>query len=296
DRDVLAKPCGPVAQGLGLVAGKAVLEWVEARQGTPVLALLSGGASSVCEAFAGDEAEALRDWAAWLGEDIPIEEMNRRRAARSRIKGGRLGRLLAERAPAQAWLLADTAPATAAATVGSAPFFVPERPEAVPHRVLASNEDAVTAAALRLAAQGHQAYRHARRVSGSLEDELEAFLRAAAGLSGDTVALVAGGEPTLRVPQGSPPGGRCQHAAALAPRLLQELRLPGVFLAAATDGRDGATDAAGAWTTAADARLPAAARQLRSHEALDGAGRLVRTGATGTNVNEVWVYLGRPAA
>lgn len=134
---------------------------------------------------------------------------------------------------------------------------------------------------------------------------------------GRTSVLVCGGEttvaiphpsltPTLRargesgplVPEPRPQGGRCQELALAAAQVLGEAgeAARGItLLAAGTDGRDGPTDAAGAWVDAhtwdaiRDAgRDPGAA--LASHEsygALAAAGALLHTGPTGTNVADV---------
>lgn len=92
-------------------------------------------------------------------------------------------------------------------------------------------------------------------------------------------------------------------AAALT---LHERRATGVcLLVATTDGRDGPTDAAGAFVTSETPSLIAAAgidplEALRHHNcypALDAAGALIRTGLTGTNVMDLilgWVPA-RPA-
>jgi glycerate 2-kinase len=65
-------------------------------------------------------------------------------------------------------------------------------------------------------------------------------------------------------------------------------------MAAASDGVDGSTTAAGAVVTAADAgpEARAALAAFDAHRLLDRRGRLVHTGATGTNVNDLWVALG----
>ena len=71
-----------------------------------------------------------------------------------------------------------------------------------------------------------------------------------------------------------------------------------VFLAAGTDGRDGPTDAAGAIVDATTIdRIRqvgidpvAALKDNDSYRALDAAGALLRTGATGTNVADVAVF------
>ena len=115
-------------------------------------------------------------------------------------------------------------------------------------------------------------------------------------------AYVAGGETTVTV-RGGGSGGRNQELAlALA---LEAARGPladrddWVFLAAGTDGRDGPTDAAGGIVDASTvARIRRAGIDPRaalddndSYRALDAVGALLRTGATGTNVADVVVFL-----
>lgn len=117
------------------------------------------------------------------------------------------------------------------------------------------------------------------------------------------LALVWGGETTVPLPAGPHgTGGRAQELALAAARALHEHGAEGrgvTILSAGTDGRDGPTDAAGAvvdattWTRIALAgRNPL--RDLEGHDAypaLDAAGALLRTGMTGTNVNDVVIAL-----
>ena len=287
----------PVPGAGSFEAGRQVLEWArQVPEGEPVLVLLSGGASACAEVPAGlGEAGLQARWQDLLRSGKPIEAMNAERAALSALKGGRLGLLLLQRTPmVRTWVLADTDPATAATAVGSGPLFQAGMPEQVPHHVLASCGDMVAAAGLRLASLGYEVYRHAERIKGPAEDEVRRFLDAFASLPGDRrVALVGGGECAVALPPGAPPGGRCQHAALLAAERLAGLP-PASFLACASDGVDGATDAAGAVVTAADAG-PEAQKALRAfdaHRQLGSRGRLVHTGATGTNVNDLWIALG----
>lgn len=117
------------------------------------------------------------------------------------------------------------------------------------------------------------------------------------------------GELTVALDDGHGIGGRCQQfaveiallleaAARTAPALREVM-----VLAAGTDGRDGPTDAAGAY---ASARLPAVlraagadpeqlVRDRDTHAALDRVGALYRTGRTGNNVADL-VLVGRTAA
>ena len=115
-------------------------------------------------------------------------------------------------------------------------------------------------------------------------------------------AWVAGGETTVTV-RGAGKGGRNQELALAFALEAARGPLAGrgdwVFLAAGTDGRDGPTDAAGGivdGTTAARIRSAgvdpvAALADNDSCRALDVAGALLRTGATGTNVADVALFL-----
>jgi hydroxypyruvate reductase len=129
-----------------------------------------------------------------------------------------------------------------------------------------------------------------------------ALARAAASLgTGERALWVAGGEATVTLPshaQGT--GGRCQElalACALEWHALGAASLS--LLAAGTDGRDGPTDAAGAIVDASTIAASLRAGRdphadLQAHDAfpaLDAAGALLRTGPTGTNVNDVVLAL-----
>jgi hydroxypyruvate reductase len=112
------------------------------------------------------------------------------------------------------------------------------------------------------------------------------------------VAVVAGGETTVRVTPGAR-GGRSQHLALAAALALAGEG--GAVLAAGTDGIDGPTDAAGACVdgqTIARARArgldpEGALAATDSHALLDATEDLVRTGPTGTNVADLVVALRR---
>ncbi len=109
--------------------------------------------------------------------------------------------------------------------------------------------------------------------------------------------LLWGGETTVTV-RGSGRGGRNQEVALAAARVLDGVE--GVCLASiGTDGTDGPTDAAGGIVdgeTALRARalgldLAAALERNDSYSALDALGALIRTGPTGTHVNDLGLAL-----
>jgi hydroxypyruvate reductase len=116
---------------------------------------------------------------------------------------------------------------------------------------------------------------------------------------GDRCGVLAlGGETTVTLPEGpGRPGGRCQELALACAEELDRATgsAPLTLLAAGTDGRDGPTDAAGAIVDRTTWRRVRAAgrdpsRDLLVHDvhaSLDSAGALLRTGPTGTNVNDL---------
>jgi glycerate 2-kinase len=109
--------------------------------------------------------------------------------------------------------------------------------------------------------------------------------------------LVWGGETTVTV-RGHGKGGRNQELALTAALALEGMPDVGL-LALATDGTDGPTDAAGAiidGQTTQHARTfgwdPATAlADNNAYPLLDTVGALLRTGPTGTNVNDITVLL-----
>jgi glycerate-2-kinase len=116
-------------------------------------------------------------------------------------------------------------------------------------------------------------------------------------------APVAGkGAHALAATEAPPSGGRCQELALAAARQLSRHAGDGrriTILAAGTDGRDGTTDAAGAFADASiweqirqTGRDPDVALQRHeSHAVLGAAGALLPRRFTGTNVMDVVIGL-----
>jgi hydroxypyruvate reductase len=118
------------------------------------------------------------------------------------------------------------------------------------------------------------------------------------------VCLLAGGETTVTV-RGPGQGGRNQELAVAAAQALEGFPVPAVIASLATDGVDGASDAAGGivddTTTARGNRLglaPPAVFQAASdtRNYLGPLGDLILTGPTGTNVADVVALLAAPPA
>ncbi|MFO7594459.1 MAG: glycerate-2-kinase family protein, partial [Pseudomonadota bacterium] len=120
----------PLPDENSLAAGEALLEYLaELPVDTPLLFLLSGGASALAEALpegAGlADLKRLNDWL--LASGLGIGEMNAIRKRLSRSKGGRLVRNLRGRRCLQ--LLISDVPGDDVATIGSGPLQpAPEKP------------------------------------------------------------------------------------------------------------------------------------------------------------------------
>lgn len=168
----------------------------------------------------------------------------------------------------------------------------------VENRIIASNAMVAHEAAAYLRERGFDVARAEERVEGVASEIGASLARDGMKLRARQAAIVAG-EWTVNVGAATGSvGGPSQELALAAACTLDGVE--GVrVLAISTDGRDGPTDAAGA---AVDGHTCARARAagidphavLQRHDstkALDAAGALIRTGATGTNLNHVAVVI-----
>lgn len=321
----------PVPTHASFDAGRALLQRARAtREDDVVLFLLSGGASALADVprppLTDEDLGALG--AALLGSGAPIEAVNTVRRHASLLKGGGLRRAMPSRTVVTL-VLSDVLD-RGLEVVGSGPTIADDStmddvravfarwPADLPARVatwLASTDDGTRdiarpedvvlgigdarmarhAAWEALDRLGCDAVEDARFVDGEARDAGRELFEQAATLP-EGRAIVRAGETTVTV-RGRGVGGRNQELA-LAFALVAEQRGDDCWLAAlATDGRDGPTDAAGAFVdrdTAARARScgvdPARALDENdAYRALDAAHALVRTGPTGTNVNDLFV-------
>jgi len=123
--------------------------------------------------------------------------------------------------------------------------------------------------------------------------ELAHHLRVSISEETRPFCLIAGGETTVTI-KGNGKGGRNQEVALAAVEELAGLK-DVVLIAFATDGDDGPTDAAGAVVTGESAQraaplgLPAAdyLSKNNAYPFFDKLGDLLKTGPTGTNVNDL---------
>ena len=167
---------------------------------------------------------------------------------------------------------------------------------ALPAMLVATLGDALAAAERHANEQGLSVRRLAPQAAG---DALLAAHRFAHELvlSVEDV-LLWGGETTVRLPPVPGRGGRNQHFALGAARLIAG-HADLVILAAGTDGTDGNSDDAGAVVdggtvaraTAAGRGVEAALAAADSGTCLEASGDLLHTGPTGTNVGDLFIGL-----
>ncbi len=319
----------PLPDEQSLAAGQKLIEFVTAiPPNAMVLVLLSGGASALVEALPeGMDLAQLRALNGWLlASGLDIGAINRIRKRLSRIKGGRLARLLSPRpvlclaisdvpgddpgAIGSGLLVADRSLQTTLDTTGLSPAvtgmlqFSPSAPvaddpcfEHVQFEIIARLDDAKRAAVEAARQHGFRTMLHAQFVEG---DALAAGARLAQALMAAPAGEVQvwGGETTLTLPPHPGQGGRNQSlalAAALALRGQENIW----FLSAGTDGTDGPTPDAGALvdgdTCARGEAEGLSARQALARadagKFLEVSGDLIQTSATGTNVMDLMLGL-----
>ena len=291
----------PVPDGRSLAAGERLLQWVEELPaGVWPLFLISGGASSLVEVLRAGVSFAQLEQLSNRGltEGVEIAELNAQRARLSRIKGGGLAAQLAGR-PARALFISDV-PDDDPAVIGSGLLGPAASGEdRVERQVIASVDEAMDGVITAASQRGLTADCVRQRFAGEATRLAARFAHEL--LMSNTQVRVWGGESTVRLPQQPGRGGRNQHLALAASKLLAEY--PDLLLlAAGTDGTDGPTAAAGGLVDADTcARLGLAGldpddclSRADSGTALAAAEALVSTGPTGTNVADLVIGLKLP--
>jgi glycerate 2-kinase len=284
------------------------------RPGDAVIVLLSGGTSALIgaprEGMSTEEYD--RTVAALIASGLSITAINRERRKLSRWGGGQLGLALTARgATVEVFAISDV-PGDDPASIGSGPCVVPGDAATIPHHIISTNATARRTAAALAMDRGATALQVSEALHGDVAQcaeriglALRTFAsKARSGQTGMQSRLICwGGEPTVALPGPSaPPGGRMQALALLLARQLHEAGADAdgiTVLCAGTDGRDGATDAAGAivqrhtWEAIrAAGRSPEHdLEHFESHAALQAAKATLPAYASGTNVNDLVLAL-----
>lgn len=311
----------PLPDARSLEAGTAALAFARATPaGSRVLLLVSGGASALFELPApGVTLEDLRRLNEWAqAAAIDIATLNAMRCSLSLVKAGRLPGLFPG-AEVEGLMLSDV-PGDDPAVVGSGllaaagttlptahwpPWLAslavrvattPAATRRCPVTLVGCLDDALDAAESAARSHGLAVQRQIPRLAGDAE---AAARRVCHEFSASSAQLLLwGGETVVRLPEQAGRGGRCQHLALAVARHIDG-QPDIVVLAAGTDGRDGASEDAGAIVDggtlgrAQDAGF-SATRSLATADSgtlLEAAGDLVYTGPTGTNVGDIVMAL-----
>ena len=319
----------PVPDEAGLRAAQAALELTRGlREEDCVLFLISGGGSALFESPLVPLAELEDITGQLLSCGADIVEINTIRKRLSAVKGGRFA-LHCRPAPVFSVVLSDilgdpldmiasgpAAPdsstcAEALAVVRKYGLRLSDRalaclqtetPKALPNavsRVTGSVRALCDAAEQAAQTLGYRCIRLTDCLSCEAREAgsfLGSVVRTHAG-GGRKLAYIAGGETVVHL-TGKGLGGRNQELALAAAPALAGLKHCCVF-SVGSDGTDGPTDAAGGYVDGeTEAALRAAGRDVYrtladndAYHALQAVGGLIRTGATGTNVNDVAVAL-----
>ena len=293
-----------------------------------VLFLLSGGGSALFEEplIPPEELQDVTNQLLACGADIV--EMNTIRKRLSAVKGGRFARWCAP-ARVEAVILSDivgdpldmiaSGPAAAdPSTCAQAREIVrkyrlrlspaalecldretPKTVENVHTQVIGSVRELCRAAAAKCEALGYRPQILTDRLDGEAREAGTMLARKAKEVPPGTgrTALIAGGETVVHL-TGNGLGGRNQEIALAAAEELRGVR-DAALISVGSDGTDGPTDAAGGYADGGtfDARLRRGVhiadvlRNNDAYHALDAVDCLIRTGPTGTNVNDVTVAL-----
>lgn len=319
----------PVPDENSYLATQAAIDLVEPLTADDlVLFLLSGGGSALFEKplIPGEELAELTHRLLSSGADIV--EINTIRKRLSAVKGGRFAELCA---PARVFSIVlsdiigdpldmiasgpaypDNSTAEQAARIAEK-YGLPLSPEAAAllgretPKALSNVETHVTGSVRQLCAAAETACRALGYRPVVLTASLCCEAREAGSFfasiakhhqdTGESVAFIAGGETVVHV-TGRGLGGRNQELALSAAQGLDGLRDTALF-SVGSDGTDGPTDAAGGYVDGGTCEslrrrnvlIPDVLQNNDAYQALSLTGGLIKTGPTGTNVNDLTVLL-----
>lgn len=313
----------PVPNTQSLEAGVKLLDFLTSvPAGVEIIALISGGASSLVEVLPDhinlEELQKINNWL--LSSGLTIHEINRVRQAISLIKGGKALAYLKHKKMTQ--LLISDVKFDRPEIIGSGIFVsntdvgnlqnavklpvwlenyiqeeIPRVALDVDSHVIASNDMACQAIIKQAKESSYDVTYHGQTLYGDVFDVAESLHKTL--FDAEPGIHIWGGETTLKLPENPGRGGRNQ-SLALALACLVENQ-PGItILVGATDGSDGPTDDAGAIIdgyTLHRASYFQAKKYLANADAgtfLAEAGDLLSTGPTGTNVMDIVIAIKEP--
>ena len=262
------------------------------------LILISGGSSAMlCQPTPESSLEEIISITkAMLQSGASITKTNQTRSAFDTIKEGGLAKLVAHTHLPRAFVLSDVI-GDDLHTIGSGPAMS-ERYQ-IPHTIIANNDRVCDAAIAFLGHEHIDLGATTRRAIGYAKIEADRLVDPLfKGSDQYPIASILGGEPTVDASDSTGLGGPMTELAIASAMKLLDAPFRWTLITLATDGIDGPTDAAGAIITSemlTDPTIREALEQsLIHHDTLtmcDTLGATIRTGATGTNVNDIAIAI-----
>ncbi len=259
------------------------------------LILISGGGSALlCSPKEDVTLEHLTQTTnTLLKSGAPIQKINQTRAQLETLKSGGLARILDHVVRIDALVLSDVI-GDDIATIASGPVAVPS----IPHTIIANNQHALDTLIAWIASEQINLVSIQRQVTEHAAEQGKALVgKLINSDSHPPFAACLGGEPTVNTQSSTGTGGPMLELALAGALELTQTGFPWTIITFATDGIDGPTDAAGAIITndmLKPEHIPSIQNALDEHNTLpmcDLLGSTIRTGETGTNVNDLAVAI-----
>ena len=270
------------------------------------LVLISGGASSlVCSPKEGVTLDQIIETTnSMLRKGAPIQEINKARSSLETLKLGGLAKLIAHTARTDAYLLCDvidTDRHSTLCTIASGPLIIPDEPTTPPHTIIADNQTALDTLSAWLAIESIHPIHCEHHATGLSISHAKFLTSKLIESNCDTpCAVCLGGEPTVNASTSSGTGGPMLELAIAAAHELRDAPFDWTIITLATDGIDGPTPAAGAVITKhmLDTISPNKLQDaLKNHDTLpmcDTLHATITTGQTGTNINDIALFIRWP--
>lgn len=264
-----------------------------------VLVLISGGSSAMLchpqpRASLGQIRQMTKDM---LARGSSIHEINAARSQLETLKAGGLARELMHVADRYCFLVSDVI-GDDPSVIGSGPMH-DAFPPRTPHVVVASNASALDALAAWCAGESINCFHIDRGVGGDASDAGRSLAHrlSRASLS-SPLAVALGGETTVNTHGNDGIGGPTLELTLSAALALSQHEFDWSVIGFTTDGIDGPSGVAGCVLTSSMLTAPikrqAIESAIRHHDTLsicDTLGATIRTGPTGTNVNDIAIAI-----
>jgi hydroxypyruvate reductase len=232
-----------------------------------------------------------------LRRGASIHELNTMRTQLEVLKGGGLARELGHVRDCHCYLLSDVI-GDDTSVIASGPMH-DAFPPRTPHTIVAGNNSVIDALSAWCARSQIELARTTRGVIGDAADAGQTLAQQLIASDSDqTTAVIMGGEPTVDTHGSDGIGGPMLELGISAACELSKASFDWSLLTFTTDGVDGPSGAAGMVMARSMLNAPikqqAARAALSQHDTLsicDTLGATIRTGPSGTNVNDIAIAI-----